>query len=258
MQNSIGILKVVNRLELSKDDEVLDLIMEAAESFNIGGIKRCTLLNENLREFLLKHASRPQPLLHQSRVYVRKLLTMLAIESQKNLLSKQKSRQQSTTTSTPSSSSPPLYKPRPRRAAARSMTPNASAAAAAARLTPMSSVDSDIELEEELIEPTENEDLSMSEDYDSELDEATIDRLNQMTLDEIEDEFATGGNADPEKLKLLTALLRRTSSKPSENLMPNIEVLERIEELPLPDVIKSYLNYEITFPSFDDIMSPPK
>lgn len=88
VHNQIGILKVLNRLELEKDEEVIDLILEAAESFNIAGIKRCTLLNEELRKRILAIATKPQPLLHQCRLLVRKLLTKLALESQAKMVQK--------------------------------------------------------------------------------------------------------------------------------------------------------------------------
>lgn len=94
------------------------------------------------------------------------------------------------------------------------------------------------------------------DDIDMELlDGIHIDRLNEMGLEEIEEEFLNGGNGDPERLRLLTYLLQRTSKVPSATLAPGAEVLERIETLPLPEVVRAYLTYQITFPSVNDLMN---
>ena len=97
----------------------------------------------------------------------------------------------------------------------------------------------------------------MYENDDIELLEAgiNVDRLNEMTLEEMEDEFLTGGNGDPDRLRLLTYLLQRTSKAPSNILVPGAEVIERIEQLPIPEVVKDYLYYQISFPSVCDLMA---
>ncbi len=76
-----------------------------------------------------------------------------------------------------------------------------------------------------------------------------------MTNDEIEDEFHQSGNSDPERMRLLTYLLQRTSKAPSTALVPGAEVIERIEQLPLPDIVKDYLLYQLSFRSVVDLMN---
>lgn len=96
--------------------------------------------------------------------------------------------------------------------------------------------------------------------YDSDddlelLDGVSIERLNEMTNDEIEDEFHHSSNSDPERMRLLTYLLQRTSKAPSTILVPGAEVIERIEQLPLPDILKHYLCYQLSFTSVVDLMN---
>ncbi|XP_075678600.1 uncharacterized protein LOC113798829 isoform X3 [Dermatophagoides pteronyssinus] len=195
VHDRIGILKVINRLDLERDKEVINLVLEAADAFNVAGIKRCSLLNERLRERILQTATKPQPLLHLCRQYIRKILYEISIQAQSNMMLKARSIQC------------PLYVNRT-----------------------INEIDdlSDIELE----------------------------RLNRMTIDEIEDAFITGGNGDPERLKLLTILLRRQSIKPSPVAsLAGTQVIERIENLLLPDILKRYLNYEISFTSIHELMA---
>ncbi|KAH9402955.1 hypothetical protein TYRP_015719, partial [Tyrophagus putrescentiae] len=228
VHNQIGILKVLNRLEVEKDAEVIDLVLEATESFNIAGIKRCTLLSEALRERILAIATKPQPLFHQCRLLVRKVLTELALKSQAKMV--QKAVRQINC---------PLYsKRRPYKKrklnSEQNQSPNIILPSAADTLaTGYDSDDDDLEL----------------------LDGVTIERLNRMTNDEIEDEFHQSGNSDPERMRLLTYLLQRTSKAPSTALVPGAEVIERIEQLPLPDIVKDYLLYQLSFRSVVDLMN---
>ncbi|KAJ6215941.1 hypothetical protein RDWZM_010441 [Blomia tropicalis] len=185
VHNQIGILKVLNRLELEQDSEVLDLVLEATESFNIAGIRRCTLLSEKLRERILEQATKPAPLLHQCRLSVRRLLTELAIVSQTATIMK--------------------------RAALR------------------------------------------NKQQQQQQQKKSSKRSNQ----EIEDQFMNGGNNnDPERLNLLTYLLQRTSIDQTPTPVPGAEVLERIEQLPLPLSVKHYLCYQYScMPSVYDLIN---
>ncbi|XP_075587382.1 uncharacterized protein LOC124500147 isoform X3 [Dermatophagoides farinae] len=195
VHDQIGILKVVNRLDLERDKEVINLVLEAADAFNVAGIKRCSLLNERLRERILQSATRPQPLLHLCRQYIRRVLYEISIQAQANMIQKARSIQC------------PLYVNR-----------------------------------------------TISEN--DELNEIESQRLDRMTMDEIDDAFIIGGNGDPERLKLLTILLRRTSIKPSPaSQLAGTQVIERIENLLLPDILKRYLNFEISFTSIHELMA---
>lgn len=86
------------------------------------------------------------------------------------------------------------------------------------------------------------------------LSEEQLAHVNEMSVDEIEDEFITGGNGDPQRLQLLTFLLRRTSLQPAGCSLTGSQVIDRIEQLPIPDVIKRFLNFDISFQTIDDIM----
>ncbi|RWS07427.1 Ankyrin repeat domain-containing protein 50-like protein [Dinothrombium tinctorium] len=70
----LGILKSLHKLHCDTHSEVLHLIVEAAESYNGAAIKRCNLLNDRQKEFLLKHAFQPIALKHMSRLTIRQIL----------------------------------------------------------------------------------------------------------------------------------------------------------------------------------------
>jgi len=74
MHHPLGILKCIHKLQVGKDDEVLHLILNAAESFSVPSIKRSSLLNDSQRRLLLKFASVPQPLKHVARIFIRQIL----------------------------------------------------------------------------------------------------------------------------------------------------------------------------------------
>lgn len=50
------------------------LILDAAESFSVSGVKRCSLLTESQREVLLRHAINPLSLKHLVRLAIRQNL----------------------------------------------------------------------------------------------------------------------------------------------------------------------------------------
>ncbi|RWS27636.1 Ankyrin repeat domain-containing protein 50-like protein [Leptotrombidium deliense] len=70
----LGILKSLHRLHSGTHDEVLQLILDAAETYNASAIKRCSLLNDSQREFLLEHALQPIALKHMTRLIIRHAL----------------------------------------------------------------------------------------------------------------------------------------------------------------------------------------
>lgn len=72
MMDPMGILKSLYRLPV--DSEALDVVLEAAESFSLQGIKRCSLLSEDQRNVLLTAATTPQSLKHQCRIKIRHLI----------------------------------------------------------------------------------------------------------------------------------------------------------------------------------------
>ncbi|XP_054163156.1 ankyrin-1-like [Oppia nitens] len=72
--NPIGILKVMHRIHLNISLDIMNLVLEMAESFSIASIKRCSLLSNSQREVILKTAVNPIPLKHTVRMEVRRLL----------------------------------------------------------------------------------------------------------------------------------------------------------------------------------------
>lgn len=195
---------------MDKDEEVLQLVLEAAESFNIAGIKRCALLQEPLRQHLLTYATRPQPLSHLCRVHIRSVLTKHSHRSRQILLSKQ-------------------------------ALANQMFAAGGGRRCLVDGCKTDEQIKSQRQQVNEECEI--------------MQQFNQKSLSEIEDEFITGSNSDPERLKMLTTLLHYTSSMTRKQVCPNSEVIDRIEELPLPSVIKNNLNYEQTFLSRDRLVN---
>ena len=246
---------MLNRLEIEKDEEVLQLVMESAESFNIAGIKRCSLLSESLRERILHYATRPQPLIHQCRLLVHRLLSELALKSQAKLIKKVRS------------ITCPLYKKRRPLKKRKNDHHNSHHHNNMISATVTINDENNRNTLNINIHETTDDDIVMNDndgndnDYESiELLEGTsidIQRLKGMTTDEMEDEFLTGGNGDPERLKLLTYLLQHTSTMTSPNIVPGSEVLKRLNQLPLPIVLKNYLTYEMSsmFPSMLDIIT---
>lgn len=209
-------MMVLKFLDLDRDRDVLDLLMEAAESFSIETIKKSRQFLEEKREYLLNHATSPPTLLHLSRLSVRKILLESAIQSQKNLANKHKPQQQSSSSTSTTSAS-------------------------------TSSAGSVIKREAGAVERAENEIPPLRGEFSSILDEETLARVNRMTLSEIQKEFTSGLNNDVTRLNLIGALLYRTSLMPLVDPSPNLEVLERINQLPLSGTMKEYLKYEISF-----------
>lgn len=203
MHDSIGILKVIHRLNMERDREVINLICEAAESFSAASIKRCPLMSKELKEYFLKAATRPISLRHQCRLRIRKLLTEIARKANEHIWQRQQQQQQN---------------------------------------------------EFEFNSIGQCTLFRSNNPYDS-LSEIEQERLNRMTVDEIEDAFVIGGNGDPEKLKLLTILLKRSSSKPIQSVPIIEEIIERINNLPIPSILRCYLNYEISFRSFHEVIA---
>lgn len=52
----------------------MEVVLEAAESFSIGAIKRCSLLNDVQKDVILERASTPTSLKHLTRLTIRQLL----------------------------------------------------------------------------------------------------------------------------------------------------------------------------------------
>uniref|UniRef100_T1IPD0 SOCS box domain-containing protein n=1 Tax=Strigamia maritima TaxID=126957 RepID=T1IPD0_STRMM len=67
-----GILKAIPRL--NDDSHVFNTLLEAAESFNIGAIRRSTSLSSFQKQVLLDRAMNPLSLKHELRVFIRNLL----------------------------------------------------------------------------------------------------------------------------------------------------------------------------------------
>ena len=103
VQHPLGILKAINKLRLPEpnhqatierpldeadsidsrsttatDQQILDLLLQATERFNIQAIRRCSLLNETQRRYLLKHATRPRSLIHLTRLALRRYVFAVA------------------------------------------------------------------------------------------------------------------------------------------------------------------------------------
>lgn len=64
----------MHRIHLSLSQDVMNLVLEAAEAFSVSGIKRCSLLTEAQREVLLNAALNPLTLKHMSRLTIRHCL----------------------------------------------------------------------------------------------------------------------------------------------------------------------------------------
>lgn len=52
----------------------MEVVLEAAESFSIVAIKRCSLLNDAQKEVILDRATTPTSLKHLTRLTIRRLL----------------------------------------------------------------------------------------------------------------------------------------------------------------------------------------
>lgn len=74
VHHPLGILKCIHKLEIGRDDEVLTMVLEAAESFSVPSIKRSTLFSDSQRKLLLDYASKPRPLKHLARLSIRQSL----------------------------------------------------------------------------------------------------------------------------------------------------------------------------------------
>lgn len=71
----LGILKTIHRLHLGLTPEVLTLILEAAEEFSIGSIRRSLMLTDDHKELLLQRALTPPTMKHLARLAVRHQLS---------------------------------------------------------------------------------------------------------------------------------------------------------------------------------------
>lgn len=180
----------MNRLNLLRDHDVIDLILEDVESFNLAAIKRVSM-DEDLRERILETVSKPKPLMHQARCSIRKIMENNILYEQGNVIKNVRSIKC------------PLYEPK-----------------------------TDCQ----------------------ELDEEQLKRLDEMTPAEIDDAFLRTGNTDWEQLKLLSVLLKRSSEKIPQLMIPGSQIIKRIMKLKLPEIIKCYLNYEISFLTIEDVM----
>lgn len=73
IHHPLGILKSVNRLNPEVHSDVLDVILDAAESFSAASISRSLLLSDAQRNLLLSHALTPLPLKHIMRLFIRNI-----------------------------------------------------------------------------------------------------------------------------------------------------------------------------------------
>ncbi|KAG8183957.1 hypothetical protein JTE90_005188 [Oedothorax gibbosus] len=71
IHHPLGILKSVHRLHPESHPEVLDVVLDAAESYSAASINRSLLLTDQQRQVLLEHALTPPPLKHLLRVFIR-------------------------------------------------------------------------------------------------------------------------------------------------------------------------------------------
>lgn len=74
VHHPLGILKCMHRLHPQSHPEVLEVLLEAAESYSAASINRSLILTDSQRIALLEHALTPLPLKHIMRIYIRQLL----------------------------------------------------------------------------------------------------------------------------------------------------------------------------------------
>ncbi|GFQ83319.1 ankyrin-1 [Trichonephila clavata] len=71
IHHPLGILKSVHRLHPETHPEVLEVLLDAAESYSAASINRSLLLTDQQRNLLLKHALTPLSLKHILRIFIR-------------------------------------------------------------------------------------------------------------------------------------------------------------------------------------------
>ncbi|GBM70702.1 Ankyrin-1 [Araneus ventricosus] len=71
IHHPLGILKSVHRLHPETHEDVLDVLLDAAESFSAASINRSLLLTDPQRSLLLQHALTPLSLKHILRLFIR-------------------------------------------------------------------------------------------------------------------------------------------------------------------------------------------
>ena len=174
----------MNRLHPVYDQQVLDLILDAVESFDLDAIRRCPLLNKDSKEIILKKAKMPFSLAHICRLKIRKMMETVSKHTN-------------------------------------------------------SANDSNVG------------NVADCEQFG--LTPEQLQHINQMTEDEIEAEFIVGVQNDDYRFRMFAYLIRRASLNTEYYRCYGAQVAERIEKLPLPDVVKKYLNYEISFASIHDM-----
>ena len=188
------------------DRNVLDLILEATESFDVAAIRSSPRLNETTKIIILKKLQIPLPLAHLCRLKIRKLIEIV------------------------------------------SKGTNSAQQSARRQLTyPLS------EKNKEKIKKDEGEtsnDSNVGNVADCEqfgLTPEQLQHINQMTEDEIEAEFIVGVQNDDYRFRMFAYLIRRASLNTEYYRFPGAQVIQRIERLPLPELMRKYLNYEISF-----------
>ncbi|XP_015928787.1 ankyrin repeat and SOCS box protein 3 [Parasteatoda tepidariorum] len=72
--HDLGIIKVIHRIHLGLNPEVMDLLVEAAESFNVSFIENSKQMSDEHKDLLLTRALQPFSLLNASRIQVRRNL----------------------------------------------------------------------------------------------------------------------------------------------------------------------------------------
>ncbi|XP_035228678.1 putative ankyrin repeat protein RF_0381 isoform X2 [Stegodyphus dumicola] len=70
----LGIIKVIHRIHLGLNPEVMALLIEACEEFDVNFIKQSQQMSNEHRELLLNRALQPFPLMHLARIELRKNL----------------------------------------------------------------------------------------------------------------------------------------------------------------------------------------
>ena len=159
---------------------MLDLILDAVESFDLDAIRRCPLLNKDSKEIILKKAKMPFSLAHICRLKIRKMMETVSKHTN----------------------------------SANDSNVGNGAVCEQFGLTP-----------------------------------EQIQHINQMTVDEIEAEFIIGVRNDDFRFRMFAYLIRRASSNTEYYRCYSAQVPKLIEKLPLPDVVKKYLNYDRFFDS---------